>query len=44
MSFLWDLYWPLLTAAAVIGVITGRLGYKLPARVVRMSPIAASGT
>ena len=30
MSFLWDLYWPLLTAAAVIGVITGRLAYKVP--------------
>lgn len=30
MSFLWDLYWPLLTAAAVIGAITGRLAYKLP--------------
>ena len=32
MSFLWDLYWPLLTATAVIGVITGRLAYKLPGK------------
>lgn len=32
MSFLWDLYWPLLTAAAVIGVIAGRLAYKLPGK------------
>ena len=32
MSFLWDLYWPFLTAAAVIGVITGRLAYKLPGK------------
>ena len=28
MSALWDAYWPLLTAAAVIGVISGAFGFK----------------
>jgi len=32
MSYLWDLYWPFLTVAAVIGVVTGRLAYKMPGK------------
>jgi len=30
MNLLWDLYWPAITAAVVIGVIAGRLAYRLP--------------
>ena len=28
MSFLWDLYWPVIVAAAVAGVIAGAVGFR----------------
>ncbi|GAA4749188.1 hypothetical protein GCM10023264_14290 [Sphingomonas daechungensis] len=28
MNFLWDLYWPVITAAVVIGVVAGRIGFR----------------
>ena len=28
MNFLWDLYWPVVTAAVVIGLIAGRIGFR----------------
>jgi hypothetical protein len=32
MNLLWDLYWPAITAAVVIGVIAGRVGFRKPAK------------
>jgi hypothetical protein len=30
MNLFWDLYWPVITAAVVIGVLSGRIAYRLP--------------
>lgn len=30
MNLFWDLYWPAITAAVVIGVLSGRIAYRLP--------------
>jgi hypothetical protein len=32
MNLLWDLYWPIITAAVVIGVAAGRIAFRLPAK------------
>ena len=32
MNLLWDLYWPVITAAAVIGAITGRIAFRIPTK------------
>ncbi|HET6940811.1 MAG TPA: hypothetical protein VFH89_01480 [Sphingomicrobium sp.] len=30
MNLFWDLYWPAISAAVVIGVLSGRFAYRLP--------------
>jgi hypothetical protein len=30
MNLFWDLYWPAISAAVVIGVLSGRIAYRLP--------------
>jgi hypothetical protein len=30
MNLFWDLYWPAITAAVVIGILSGRIAYRLP--------------
>lgn len=32
MNLLWDLYWPTITAAVVIGVIAGRFGFRMSSK------------